>query len=356
MNILSRYIIKTLCLSILTVLFAMAMIVLVINFLDELRDIGGDYGFAQALLHVFLELPNNLYRFFPMIVLLGSVIGLSLLSSHHELMVMRAASFSSVKIIIAVLIAAILMTLWVTVFGEWVGPKSHRLASIHKQTAQNGGQAVATASGVWLHEGNNFINVKQIIGKHHLEGVTRYEFDDKHQLLATYYIKSMELQNKNWILHDAIKTIFLPDQIKTEKVENRDWNLLKNPQILSVGLIEPTAMTLPQLSVYGRHLQKNGLQATEFQFEFWKRLFQPFSSLIMILISLPLVMRSTRHTTMGFRVVVSIMIGFCFYISNALLGQFSIVYQLQPLLAAVFPNIIFGSFALYLIVRLRLIR
>ena len=77
----------------------MIALVFVINLLDELRDVGtGDYGFLQALIHVVLELPHNMYQYFPMMVLMGGVLGLGILATHQELVVMRTAGFSVRKI------------------------------------------------------------------------------------------------------------------------------------------------------------------------------------------------------------------------------------------------------------------
>ncbi len=349
MGILFRYIVKSVMSATGLVILVMMGLILIINFLDELRDIGtGDYGFLQAIFHVLLELPNNIYHFFPMIALLGAVLGLGILASHQELIVMRASGFSTRKIAFANVMAAFILICIVSVAGEWIAPQAHRLAENHKQSAENGGQAVATVSGVWIHEGNNFLNINRVIGLNHLEGVTRYQFDDHHQLLASYSVKSLDLNKKQWILHDGVKTSFSNMKAVSEPLAEGSWDLFLNPQLLNVGLAEPAAMTLPQLEEYSDHLVKNGLQATDFQFEFWKRIFQPISTLIMILLALPFVMQSSRSVTMGWRVVFAIVIGFIFYMLNAFLGQFSVVFQFSPILAAIVPTAIFAIFGLFL--------
>jgi len=99
MTILQRYIIKTVLTATALVVLVMVGLIFLVDVLDELRDVGtGDYGFPQALLHVVLLMPHNLYQFFPMMVLLGGVIGLGILASHQELVVMRAAGVQSVKL------------------------------------------------------------------------------------------------------------------------------------------------------------------------------------------------------------------------------------------------------------------
>ncbi|MDR3492270.1 MAG: LPS export ABC transporter permease LptG [Gammaproteobacteria bacterium] len=355
MMMLNRYIIKTVLLTTAVVILVMMALFFIINFLDELRDIGtGDYGFSSAVIHVLLGLPNNLYQFFPMIALLGGVIGLGILASHQELVVMRAAGFSVLRIATANLTAALVLIVIVTLAGEWIAPKAHQMAENQKQSAENGGQAIQTAAGIWIHEGNNFLNINQVMGLHHLKGVTRYEFDSQHHLLATYYVKSLDFESQQWLMRDAVKTTIANNQAHSEEITQGLWDLALNPQLLNVGLVEPAAMSLFQLNAYSRHLVENKLQATDFQFEFWKRIFQPLSTLVMILLALPFVFRSSRAVTMGWRVLLGISIGFIFYILNAFAGQFSVVFQFSPLFAALFPTLLCAIVGVSLALRLRL--
>lgn len=103
-RILPRHIAKTVILATLLVMLVVAGLSYFIGLLDELRNIGeGDYGVLQAALHALFEVPYNLYQFFPMLVLLGGLLGLGILSSHQELIVMRVSGFSIRKIMFSVL-------------------------------------------------------------------------------------------------------------------------------------------------------------------------------------------------------------------------------------------------------------
>lgn len=350
--ILQRYIAKTIVLASAMVIFAVLGLSFFIELLTELRDIGtGDYGFQQALMHVLLKLPHDLYQFFPMLVLLGGVLGLGILSAHHELIVMRTSGVPISKIIRAVLLAAFILIILATLLGELIAPRAIFLGEKLKQSAENEGQAVATASGVWVHEGNNFLHIDRMIGRHHLEGVKRYEFDDKHHLLAAYYAKWLIFQEGQWKLRNLVKTTFLENETISQAIPEGEWNLKLNPNLLNVGMIEPEQLSLPKLLSYSKHLVKNGLQATRFQFEFWRRIFQPLTTLVMILLAVPFVFGAPRSVTMGWRILFGVLIGFVFYILNAFLGQFSIVYQISPIIAALFPTLLFASLGYFFMVR-----
>lgn len=344
MSILHRYIAKMIVMASLLAIVAVLGLIFFIGLLGELRDIGsGDYGFPQAVLHVLLDLPHDLYEFFPMLVLLGGVLGLGMLSASHELIVMRASGMSLQKIIFAVVSASMILVLLAALIGEGVAPRARYLADKYKASAQNSGQAVATKFGVWIHEGNNFLHIERVIGHHHLEGVKRFEFDAEHHLLATYYAKSLVFHHGQWQLNDMVKTTFKNERTQSQQFATGTWNLNLNPNLLNVGMVEPDELSLPDLARYTRHLVDNGSQASHFQFQFWQRIFQPLTTLVMILLAVPFVFGAPRSVTMGWRILFSVMIGFSFHIMNAFLGQFSVVFQLSPLMAALLPTLLFGS-------------
>jgi lipopolysaccharide export system permease protein len=309
--------------------------------LGELKNIGeGDYGLRQAFEYVLLRLPNELYQFSPMLILLGSIIGLSILSSHRELAVMRASGFSIRRMIINTLFAAFLLIITMALIGEGLGPRLSAKAEIRKENAQNAGQSVVTASGVWFHLDDNFIHVQHVVGRQLLEGVTRYQFNKEHQLQAAYYAKQLIYKNKQWKMKEGTETTFYHERTKSKVFNEANWNLKFNPNLFKV--MDPHEMPLWKLAPFAHYLEQNGLQASEYWFDFWQRLFQPLAALVMVFLAIPFVLSTFSTAAMGWRIMVGMMAGFVFFLLNALLGQLCIVYQVPTLLAAAFPPLLFA--------------
>lgn len=349
-KILERYIAKSVIAATIVTSCVIMGVLGLMGLLTELKNIGeGDYGLTQAMLYVLLRMPIQLYQFSPMLLLLGSIIGLSILSSHRELTVMRAAGFSVRRIIYSVFSAALVLIFFFMFLGEYLGPNLSYKAELHKQDAQNGGQAVVTASGVWFHVENNFIHVRQVIGRQMLEGVTRYEFDDHHHLLGAYYAKRLVYKHNHWYMKDVLKTTLNHDQAQTEHFPSATWNLKFNTNLLNIGFVEPDEMSLPKLMRLSRYLRANAQQASEYQFTFWKRVFQPLASLIMIFLAIPFVLGTLTTTTLGWRVLIGILVGFSFFILNAVLSQLCVVYQLPAAFAAALPLVCFSLLGVILL-------
>lgn len=344
-KVLERYIARTVILATALTALAMTGVLFLITFLSELKNLGGDFGLGQVLFYVLLRLPNDFYQFSPLLILLGSIIGLSILSSSRELIVMRASGFATSKIVFSVLRGALLLILVVTFIGEWIGPELSFKAEVRKENMQNAGQAVVTSSGVWFHLDDNFIHVEQVVGRQRLEGVTRYQFDSNHRLQAAYYAKTLTYENKEWTMNDVVMTSFYNERTKSQALAHVPWDLKINPNLFNVGLVEPKEMTLPKLLKFSRYLKQNGLQYSQYQFDFWQRVFQPLASLVMIFLAIPFVLGTMTSSTLGWRVIVGIITGFLFFILNAFLGQLSIVYQVPTALAAALPMLVFALLA-----------
>lgn len=345
---LERYIAKNIFAATLLSALIITSVLLLIMLLSEAKNIGdGDYSLIEAFIYVLMRLPNEFYRFSPMLILLGTIVGMSILSTSRELSVMRASGMSVVRIIMNVLMTALLMVSITVAIGEWLAPDLSAKAEIRKENSRNGGQAVITSFGAWLHIDNNFIHIKRAVGRQMLHGVTRYEFDSQHRLLAAYYAKNMAYENKQWKMFDGVKTEFYENGAKSEHFVEADWDLKFNPNFLKFGRLDPFEMSLVKLAKYSAYLKQNHLQASEYQYEFWQRIMQPLAALIMVLLAIPFVF-NTLKSALGWRIIIGIIVGFIFFMSNAFLGQLCVVYQLPASIAAALPILLFALIGLFL--------
>ena len=349
MKILVRYLAKSVISATALTTVIVTALLFIMTLLGEFKNVGeGDFGFAAAIVFVLFRMPNELYQFSPMLILLGCIIALSILSSHRELAVMRASGFSMQRIIGSVVGAAFAIIISISLVGELTGPTLSHHAEVHKENLQNAGQSVVTAAGVWMHVDNNFIHINRVVGKALLEGVTRYQFDRDHRMQAAYYAKTMTQDDGRWLMHDAVKTSFKTNRTKSESFEELAWNLNFNSNLLNAGMVKPAEMTLPRLIKYSAYLEENGLQSSQYRFEFWSRLFTPLASLVMIFLAIPFVLSVFRQAALGLRLMAGVITGFAFFIVNAFLGQLCIVYQVPPFMAALIPIVIFAVIGVFM--------
>jgi lipopolysaccharide export system permease protein len=143
-------------------------------------------------------------------------------------------------------------------------------------------------------------------------------------------------------MNDVVKTSFYDDRTKSQAYAELPLGFKFNKNLLNVGLVDPNDMSLPKLAQFSHYLEKNGLQSSEYRYNFWQRIFQPLASLVMIFLAIPFVLGALSTSTMGWRIVMGLLAGFAFFILDALLGQLCIVYQIPAVMAALLPPLAFA--------------
>ncbi|CEG60300.1 putative YjgP/YjgQ family permease [Legionella micdadei] len=354
MKLLDRYIAKTVLATISLVTLMLAGLQIFILFVNQLDDLGkADYGIVQATFYVLLQMPYQVYLFFPMASLLGCLIGLGIMANHRELVVMRAAGMSIGQITLAVLKVAMVIILFVTIIGETIVPKLAHLANDQKMQALSGGQTLRTASGVWLRHKNDFIFIGAILPKNNLVLVYQYRFDEEHNLRVARMINQVNLVNNRWVAYSIQETDINKESTMSRFIPSMLWDVNVKPKILSVSSNEPDEMTLHELKQFLRDQKISHQSALNYRLAYWQRIIQPLTTVVMMILAIPFIFGPLRSSTMGSKLLVGATVGFGFHIMNRFFGPISQVLQLSPELAAIGPTCIFALLGLYLMRRMR---
>lgn len=354
MRILDRYIAKTVLTSIGLVTLMLVGLQIFILFVDQLGDLGKlDYGIRQAAFFVLMQMPYQVYLFFPMASLLGCLIGLGVMANHSELVVMRASGMSIVQITGAVLKASVLLILLVTVLGETVVPYLSHYANDYKTAAVSGGQTIRTAKGLWLRHGNDFISVGRIRPNNVLQNIYQFHFDEEHHLKLARLISEAKYSEQGWVAYHVQQTEFAGDHTTAQTFATLLWDVPVKPKILNISSIEPDEMTLRELNRYIREQKRSHQNVHNYQFAFLQRIIQPFTTMVMMILAIPFIFGPLRSSTMGSKLLVGAAVGFGFHILSRFFGPVSTVFQLPPGLAALGPTILFALLGLYLMRRVR---
>lgn len=350
--IIKRYILRTVAESILLVTFFLVALQFFILLVNELDDIGtGGYSIFDALTYVSLRVPYEVYNFFPIACLLGSLVGLGVLSSSNELVVARIAGLSKSQMMLTVLKLGLGILIAQSIIGEeWV-PKLLAHAESQKILLKSGGQAIKTQYGLWLRDGKNFVYVTKATSDHSLYGVMQYRFDDKGKLIVARAIDKATFGKKGWLLHQ-VKTSHISDnKVSVTKDKLLPWELNISPQRVSISDKEIDEMSLRQLWQYITIQKKASMSTAAHEINFWYRVFQPLSAVVMMMLALPFIFGSLRDKTMGYRVMMGALAGFSFYILNRLMMSVGLIYLLSPFWITLAPTLLFMLVTVALLIR-----
>ena len=352
-KILDLYIGRTIISTTALVLVTFVGLSGIIKYVEQLRKVGrGTYDLLQALYFVLLSIPRDIEMFFPMAALLGALIGLGMLAASSELVVMQAAGFSKLDIGLSVLKTAVPLMIIVTLLGQWGAPQAQKMARDLRAISISGGSIVSTRSGVWARDANDFIFIAKVDDER-LYGMNMWRFDQNKELQSTIFAEQVDYDGNNtWTMSDVQITSFEEDvQITKEGLPSYSWQTSLAPDKLAIVTVKPEELSLSGLYDYVSYLQASEQDASRYELAFGRKVTQPLSIAVMMLMALSFIFGPLRSVTMGARILSGVIAGFTFYISSEFFGPVSLVYQIPPVFGAVAPSIVFFGIALMLLRR-----
>ena len=148
-----------------------------------------------------------------------------------------------------------------------------------------------------------------------------------------------------------IETKISAKEITKESQDVMSWSSTLTPDKLGVVTVKPESLSLRGLSDYLDYLDANKQDKSRYLLAFWRKIAQPITLAVMLLVALSFIFGPLRSVSMGARIMMGVATGILFFIVNEVLGSLSLVYQLPAIFGAFMPSIIFVSVALYLMNR-----
>jgi len=342
MKLLDRYIGQVVMQTVLAVVVVLAVLLGMIGFANEADKIGrADYTFGMAVAYTVLYLPMQIYQLFPLSALLGTMMGLGILASNSELVVVRAAGVSLRRIILSVMKVMVLLTLLVIFIGEIVAPPANQYAIHLRVKAMAGNISLNTDYGFWARDGGMFIHVRRVENDGRLTDIHLYDFDkDTRQMRFVLSAESGIFDGQQWVLSNVKKGMIEKDRVVLMKIREVKWQSLLAPDLINIVSVLPHELSSFKLWNYIQYLKDNGLEYEQYELALYNRLFMPLAIIAMVLIAVPFVFVSPRHSSIGQKIVIGFLIGIIFYIANRLIGQMGLVYNFPPILSAALPTLL----------------
>ena len=342
MKLLDAHIRNSVLLSMFVVMGLTFSLDFIFTLTDELGRGASEYTALDALIYTLRIMPTGIYEMLPFSALGGALIGLGVLASNNELVVIQASGVSTWRIVWSVMKPTIGIMILSLVLGEYVAPRLQQKAASELAIIESGGQGVGYFYGEWRKIGNEFIHINVILpGGTELRGITRYELDENRHFRASSFASSARYLEDSlgtyWQLSDVRETEFGSNSIAVNEYETLDWRIALSPELLSVLLVEPDRQSISGLYRFAEYFRGEGLESDSYFLAFWKKLLQPLATASLVLVAISFVFGPLRSVTMGARVFIAIGIGLLFTIAQRVLGPASLLYGFSPVIAVMIP-------------------
>ena len=182
MNILDRYVMR----SILGSVFMVAAVLLILGalfvFIDQQDDIGsGNYTALGAVWFTLLSLPQQAFELLPITALIGSLLGLGSLARGSEITVIRATGISIAHLAGMALLAGLVLVGLAVVLGEFLGPPLQQTAREQKAFSRLSNVGFGSHGGAWVRDGDLILHVSGQSGETQFGGMQIFELSPHHR-------------------------------------------------------------------------------------------------------------------------------------------------------------------------------
>ena len=152
-----RYILRGFLRAVLAVFAVIALVIVLFTVVENLRRFGESGATPGDVVRVtLLQAPEVLYQVFPLVLMLASLVTFLRFARTSELVVMRAAGISALRLIAVPVVAALLLGVgFVAVVNPFVAASIKRGQAMVDDFDRDGGSLLAfSPEGVWLRQGD----------------------------------------------------------------------------------------------------------------------------------------------------------------------------------------------------------
>jgi lipopolysaccharide export system permease protein len=354
-NILDRYLYRTVLLYTLMAMGVLLALGGLVTFISQQGDIGiGSYSAADAFLFTLLNMPQQAFELLPIGAMIGALMGLGNLAAGSELVVTRASGVSVWRVAWPVGLAGITLALIMFGIGEYAAPSMGQFAKREKTISKLADVSFAGTSSAWVKDGNRILRVQTGEVDSAFGGVSVFELDGPTRLRSIERATRISVADPGkWRLHNVATSRFEKDKVEGETVNELTMQSTVNPEFLGLAATDPQMLTLRGLASYIDHLRRNSLETASYEIGYWSRIARLFAVIVVTLLALPFVFGPLRTTGAGTRSVIGVMLGVVFFLVTRTVENGGQLFNLNPALVGWLPTAVIGFCTLVAISRTR---
>lgn len=305
-------------------------------------------------------LPEIIHRMIPVATVVGTVMTISTLNKGSELIALFASGLSLFRISRWIFISILLVSILDYGLADRLLPLFSKQKNYiyYTEIAKKPGQfQTIKTDKIWYRSKNNLFNIQTLNSTgNRAQGLTLYFFDENWKLLQLITAKDVDLNGKQWVLHEGSISVFTTESsfpMLTE-FKQKTVSMSEDAQDLRNTGQTSDLLTQSELSRFIRKNKEAGLDTIRYEVEYYSKLSFALAGLVMSILAIPFLVGEVRHggsMVKNVSICLGLVMGYWILYSSAqTVGQHG---QLPPLIAAWGANLIMGSLGGYFLLRLK---
>jgi lipopolysaccharide export system permease protein len=358
MTLLSKHIFREFITLVAGVLAGIIVVYLSVEFLQKAdRLIKFHATFLQVARYFFYNIPTMISLSLPMATLIASLLSLGNLSRHNEIIAMRASGVSLARIIMPMIVGGVLLSALGFLNTEYVIPVySSRADYIRNVEIEKKQQRVMfQQQKLWLRgPDNSIVNIDLVSpNRNEMIGINIYKLNPDYSLRERIKAESLVWENGNWRLKHSRSFTVANDEVRFHVSDNEIFNIVENPNDLGTIVKDSQEMNFQELWDYIKRLKTSGYKAASYEVDLYNKIAFPFSSLLVVLLSIPFSIHKVRSGGAGKGFAIAVVIAFFYWALMSVGGSLGRSGIFPPMVGAWFANIIFGFAAIVVLVHIQ---
>ena len=360
MSLLSRYVCRVFAQYFGLGLSVCAGLLFLIELFDRIDNfIAYRAYWVDVVYYLLLRLPDILYLMVPVACLLASVLTFSTLNKHNEIVAIRAAGVSPLRLAMPLFVLGALACCLLLAVQEYVLPYTGRTERqvwrIRIQGKADAGLGVYKTSDIWYRRSNRIWQARHSnVLENRLAWVTIYKMTPEGNIRQRIDAQAAYWDGEGWQLRQGtVRTFSVSAHFATapQYFTERWYPFPEPPTEISALPKGPEEMGLRESLAYARQSQRQGQQQNgrRYLVAFHGKLAFAAACIIMVGFGAPMALTSNRSGGTARAIALTLACGFSYWILHSLAMALGQSGYLPPIFAAWMGNVCFGTGSLYLV-------
>jgi lipopolysaccharide export system permease protein len=362
MRILDRYITRSVLTTFFSCIFVFLFLYVVIDILSYLEDLLRQRVGLSLLIHYYFSYaPVMLVQVAPFACLLSTLYTFGKLNQDNEIIAMRASGLSILQITKSVIIFGLLVSLFIFWISDGIVPQALSLNQKIKKTMEEGRGKTKVMRTEPINNltmyglKNRLFHVNRfMLTTNTMEGITILEHDEKQDITKKIVANKGIYRDNRWVFYQCVTYNFEPNGQILQEPQYQEEEIMYIPETPHDFINQrerPDFMTIKQLEDYMWRLSKSGAASVirRLEVDYYQKFTSPFTSVIIILLGIPFALVIRRRAAGLSSLGISILVGFFYYILDAISVALGKGGLFPPIIAASLSHVVAFISGLYLI-------
>jgi len=358
-RVIDRYVLRGFCFYFLLVLVVFLGLFVVVTLFELLPDIVGHHSsIVTVILYFIFYTPQMLFWVVPLTILLAILINLGTMTKSNEILAIKAAGMSLYRLSIPLLLVGILVSGSIYLMQDFVLPYTNQRQDEYRDIIKGRApQSYRNPDRKWMAGSDDRIYHYKYFNyqKNEFSNLSIFQFEPGTFNLHEWTFAGSGIWNGNgWLLQKVSLHRMSDDGVNPEVklIPAIFTSEMDRPEYFKDDVRTASQMSYGELESYIDGLQKKHFDVTPLTLDLYRKLSYPLVSFIMVLLGIPFSFKTGRKGAF-YGIGICIGLGILYWSTFELFGKLGDINRLSPMVAAWFPNLIFGLGGMWMMLRVK---